>query len=292
MPSIDRLGANPVRHLNFDLAPDKPIQVFSDLYNSCSASKYDMHYELELGVVLSGKMLRKYPAFEMLLEYGDIWLCGVWEPHGFIVRETPCEVFYFVISPEFLINTEYFGISLFDLFTIPTGKCFHLPKEKRKEILHICRNLYENHLGDSHVNNLWYMLALFQLLLSIIEKNPDLLRDKKVTYMDHYLGIQPSLKMVYNSKKFVSISDAAKACSMSPSHFSKLFKELMGIPFAQFALRYRIKEAARELITKSDSIKAIALKWGFTDTSHFHNCFRKNFSISPTEYRRINKNNS
>jgi AraC-like DNA-binding protein len=60
---------------------------------------------------------------------------------------------------------------------------------------------------------------------------------------------------------------------LSPSHFSKVFRELMGISFSKFAFRYRLKQAAYQLVRSDDPIKQIALEWGFIDTSHFLNSF-------------------
>jgi AraC-like DNA-binding protein len=98
--------------------------------------------------------------------------------------------------------------------------------------------------------------------------------------------------MIYSSRKLTSINEAAKACSLSPSQFSKLFKKLMGIPFSKFALRYRITEAARQLIETDDPIKYIAVKWGFTDTSHLNHSFIEHYAVSPKEYRRLHRDSS
>ena len=40
----------------------------------------------------------------------------------------------------------------------------------------------------------------------------------------------------------------------------------MGLPFADFALRYRLDAAASGLRQPGESVKSIALLWGFAET--------------------------
>jgi AraC-like DNA-binding protein len=282
--TIDQM---PVERTHYHLSTDNPIDIFTDTYRDSRSGFFDMHYELEVGIVRSGRMVRKYQSHEAQLGPGEVWLCGVWEPHGFRLREVPCEVLSLVISPEFLVSTEQPGFNWFELFAMPPHKRLQVPEDSRHELLRICDKLSQLGHSRTETDILWKKLWVMEILLYLSQGHAGRLPAKKTAETGQYKGIQPSLQMVLESKKLVSAQDAAKACLMSTSHFSKLFKELMGLSFAKFALRHRIKEAARQLAGTDDTIKAVAADWGFTDTSHFHNCFVSHFSISPKAYRKL-----
>lgn len=278
---------NLLNNLHFNLTDEKPLEIIHDRYEDAGVSSFDMHYELEIGIVFSGKMIRKYQSWDMEVSEGQVWLCSIWEPHGFCLCEVPCEVFTFVVNPIFLLDMEQLGFNWFELFTQPPQSRSQIMLQESQEILKICQKLRSIIEYKKTTDMLWSKILLLQILSFLAENTQGLVPMKKASAVAQYTFIQTGIQLVFRSKKLIPVEDAAKACSMSPSNFSKYFKKLMGITFARFALRHRIKEAARQLIYTDDSIKSIALEWGFIDSSHFHNCFVNHFSISPKEYRKL-----
>ena len=65
---------------------------------------WDMHYALELGLVCEGRMKRVYRDWETTLGPGQFWLCGTCEPHGWEVRESPCNVTVLLVQPSALLH--------------------------------------------------------------------------------------------------------------------------------------------------------------------------------------------
>jgi AraC-like DNA-binding protein len=84
----------------------------------------------------------------------------------------------------------------------------------------------------------------------------------------------------------ITLSAAAKACSLSNSRFSELFREALGSSFGQFAARVRISQAARDIARSNMAVEEVAAKWGFFDSSHFCHAFKKIYQCSPLEFRR------
>jgi AraC-like DNA-binding protein len=261
---------------------------------------FDMHYELEVGIVFSGKVIRKYQGYEMALEPGQVWMGGVWEPHGFQVTEATCEMLVFMVYPEFLAKTDQPGFNWIELFSMPVDRRPQIQDKHLPEIMNICRKVKETVESRKEEGGadclpgmmLWRKLLLLQVLLYLTEGREEMFSANNNLEMRQYIELQPCMQMIYHSRKLVSIEEAARACALSPSQFSKLFRKLMGIPFSKFALRYRIKEAARQLIETDEPIKYIAVRWGFADASHFYNCFMDHYAISPKEYRALHKTGS
>jgi AraC family transcriptional regulator len=85
----------------------------------------------------------------------------------------------------------------------------------------------------------------------------------------------------------ITIEDMAREAGLSPSHFSRLFKEATGDTPYQFVMDYRIEQAKRMLAEKSRPLIDIALHCGFSDQPHFNRIFKRLTGQTPREYRRI-----
>lgn len=83
-----------------------------------------------------------------------------------------------------------------------------------------------------------------------------------------------------------SLKEIAAQCGLSPSHFSRAFKETVGIAPHQWLIRKRIEVAKAFLKVPSLSLAAVALKCGFADQSHFTRVFTRIVGISPGAWRR------
>jgi AraC-like DNA-binding protein len=287
--------AHEIHKLKYNLSSEDPLRISSARYTAAAPGFFDMHYELEAGIVVSGKAVRKYQGYETVVEPGQVWLSGVWEPHGFEILEAPCDMVVFMIYPEFLVKTDQPGFNWIDLFSLPPERRPQIRGDHLEDVLRLCGKLRtESGSPDGQYSNhrrlLWTKLLLLQLLLYLTEGREGLFPPHNSMETSQFINLQPCLQLIYSSKKLVSLEDAARACALSPSQFSKLFKKHMGLPFSKFALRYRIKEAARQLIETDEPIKYIAVKWGFTDASHFYNCFMDHYAVSPKEYRERHRN--
>jgi len=85
----------------------------------------------------------------------------------------------------------------------------------------------------------------------------------------------------------LGVEDLANIAQFSRFHFSRIFKKSYGTTPSKFIHNMRIKRAIRLLQTERISIKEIADRCGFSDTSYFCKVFRKEFNISPERFRNI-----
>lgn len=83
----------------------------------------------------------------------------------------------------------------------------------------------------------------------------------------------------------ITIGGLAQLVGLSPFHFLRTFRRVMGITPHQFLLRRRLREAAWRLSTSAEPVLNIALDSGFGDLSNFNHSFRATFGTSPTRYR-------
>jgi AraC-like DNA-binding protein len=80
---------------------------------------------------------------------------------------------------------------------------------------------------------------------------------------------------------------AARALSMSPAHFSRLFKASTGLSVRRWIIDLRMDRAKTLLLETCQSIKDIALSCGYTEQCHFTRTFTREIGISPGSWRRL-----
>lgn len=90
-----------------------------------------------------------------------------------------------------------------------------------------------------------------------------------------------------NYAKPVSQEEVAEKSNISTAYLSKLFKEELGIGFAEYLTQVRLEESEKLLAGTTLSIKEIAAAVGYPDEKYYSRLFKKNTGIKPTEYRKI-----
>ena len=80
--------------------------------------------------------------------------------------------------------------------------------------------------------------------------------------------------------------EMAKRCSCSCTHLVRLFRRYLNTTPHQYLLDLRMRYAQRLLADRKFSIKEIADLAGYDDSMNFSTGFRKQFGISPRDYRK------
>lgn len=84
----------------------------------------------------------------------------------------------------------------------------------------------------------------------------------------------------------IRLSDVARECGLSTSHFARSFKASFGISPCHWLIQHRI-EHAKELMTQTTmSLMEIAAQSGFNDQAAFTRAFHKVVGVSPGRWRR------
>ena len=83
----------------------------------------------------------------------------------------------------------------------------------------------------------------------------------------------------------VTIEEMARVAGLSPAHFSRLFKEVLGDSPYQFVMDYRVEQAKRMLGERARPMTDIALACGFADQAHFSRIFKRLTGQTPRAFR-------
>jgi len=84
----------------------------------------------------------------------------------------------------------------------------------------------------------------------------------------------------------LSLDELARAAGMSRSGFAQQFKETVGLSPIEYHAKWRLFTAAHFLETGDMKLARIAEQVGYESDSAFSRAFKREFSISPSEYRR------
>ncbi|WP_137043718.1 AraC family transcriptional regulator [Pseudolabrys sp. FHR47] len=83
----------------------------------------------------------------------------------------------------------------------------------------------------------------------------------------------------------LGIAALARLAAMSPYHFLRTFRQVVGVTPHQFILRTRLYRAASRLRSGDEQIASIAFDCGFNDLSTFNRRFRRVTGVTPGDYR-------
>jgi YesN/AraC family two-component response regulator len=88
-----------------------------------------------------------------------------------------------------------------------------------------------------------------------------------------------------NYMRKISLEDVASYVYLSPSYFSKIFKDETGTNFVTFLNDYRVRVSKRLLMDDSIELVELASLVGYEDQSYFSKSFKKLTGVTPGKYR-------
>lgn len=88
-----------------------------------------------------------------------------------------------------------------------------------------------------------------------------------------------------------SLADLAEVEGLSVPYLSNFFDKYMGVKFSQYYTNVKLEHATSDLLSTNDSIEAIALRNGFTESHSFVRSFKKKYNMLPSTYRKEKKGN-
>ncbi|MGO5335753.1 helix-turn-helix domain-containing protein [Bilifractor sp. LCP19S3_H10] len=113
---------------------------------------------------------------------------------------------------------------------------------------------------------------------------------------EHHIpdGISPDVYkcMTYireHTNESISVEDAAASVNRSSSYMMKHFKNELGINMGAYIMRCKLEEAKSLLTYSEKSLTEISNFLCFSSQSYFQNVFKKQYGVTPLQYRKQTK---
>lgn len=179
--------------------------------------------------------------------------------------------------PVFIIRNTFMGLmnDFWDSIRRNCGKSI----ENKNEIISIYKNIECCSVKSDFED---VILSVFQLIHEDLngekrEKSTHIVVEKIMQQVQAGYYEELSLKLL------------AYKYNMTPEYLSKIFKDFTGINFSDYLKTARLEKAKGLLLKSNVRIKEIASEVGYNDSSNFIKVFKKEFGVSPNEYRTLNK---
>lgn len=258
------------------------------------------HHELEFLTVKEGKALCLVGAEQLELSKG----CGLFINSGILhrfeaKRSTPIPNIVFspcLLAPEKSLVYEKYVFPVIN--SSAAYQIFDPHTEWQGRILQILDRIYalqkagqpsDGYLCSKiELRTVQLLLQLWDILLS----NLDLTDSVDARHLNHQQArLQTMMQYIHDHyREDLTLEEIAAAASVSKSSALHIFKSFIQIPPVAYLIQYRLTQAAGQLHTTEKAVAAIAEDTGFANAGYFCRKFRQHYQMSPTEYRRNQKN--
>mgnify|MGYP005759517871 CR=1 FL=1 len=127
-----------------------------------------------------------------------------------------------------------------------------------------------------------YIFILLHHLISNFKGHQELSSQKKYSTL-LYSTIQ-YIHLHYMDE--IQMKDIADQLSISTSYISKLFHNYYSMTFKQYLTTIRLEHAVYDMIHTTNSLLDIALSCGFSSQHAFIDTFKKNYHMTPSQYKK------
>lgn len=83
----------------------------------------------------------------------------------------------------------------------------------------------------------------------------------------------------------ISLEDVGKAVGVSAFHLCRVFRAVTGTTINRYRHGLRLRAALERVSTSDADLSAVAIEYGYSSHSHFTSAFRREFEMTPTEFR-------
>jgi len=182
-----------------------------------------------------------------------------------------------------LVNCSKSFIPSSVIHSIPKFGYLYRNNDISDKITEIFKNIENEYVNQDEYSMDSIKLQMYSLFL-LMARNKNYCHTLNIKTSNFIKEAIKYIQQNYNSG--ISLTEIADYSSVSEVHFSRSFKKETGIGFNEYLSIIRLRNAENLLKKSSSSISEIAFSCGFNDSNYFSLKFKKEYGVSPTEYRK------
>ncbi len=282
-----------IEQRSYNLPPYFPILLLTGEHwriSDIPSSRLHFHNCLEIGLCESDSGILEFMAKKIPFHKNNITFIGSDIPHTtYSSPGTQSKWTYLFVDIEelfcpffpldFLPNQELFSQLLHGYSTV-------LSSELHPEIAFYVRSIIQNLVeqpGNYQFIVRGLFLSLIMMFLNLYSADQDTSSEK---HRENSMSIAPALEYVRtNYMMDFPIDSLSELCHLSPTHFRRTFRQIMGKSPLEYLIQLRITKASALLRTTEMSILDVSEAVGFRSVSSFNRHFREIMNDTPKNWR-------
>ncbi len=245
------------------------------------------HHCLELNLCLNGQGRYYIGEQEYPIETGDLFIINDLEYHQAINLSGNMKLLVLVFTPDMILkeSADYNLIRTFYEWKRGFQHRITAAEEAAALMLEMEREYREKKIGYQTILKATLLKLLALLYRSFAETESSAAQVRR--FQTAYNTLAPAIFYIeQHLREPITLAQLAEAVSLNANYFSGLFSSLMGIRVSEYILQKRLKYAAGLLVSTDQSVLSVAMESGFGNISYFNRVFRKQFALTPGQYRK------
>ena len=283
----------PIEYRVYELPDDFPALIFTgNKWRISDVRSIRLHFHncLEIGICHKDHGMMEFEGKPLPFKEGDVAIVSRNILHTTYSAPGKSSLWtYMFLQPDRLIPS-YLQSSLqnAELFTeIEQGICEIFSKDDNPQVYFYSERIAYNLEKKPHNYKTDVGALCISLIIELMRLRSHSISDNRKIPEVNTLVLAPALDFIQNNyNQHFSIGKLAELCSMSLTHFRRVFSEMMDCAPLEFIHRTRISQARNMLRGTSLSVLEISERVGYGSISGFNRHFLSITGISPSEWRR------
>lgn len=253
-----------------------------NLSSDTRKTELQWHREPELVYVIEGRSECSRNGESKIVEEGDFILFNSEDVH--LVRPvsgTSCKLLCVNFSFEYIrMFCKSIDSVFFDIGDNPSI---------RAQIASILRDIsevddenddYSSLIQISHINRIYYIL-LSNCMCFRRASNSMVLPKRDFSYAKTAIAY-----INENYKREIPLDEISAVVNLSPSYFSKYFKNVTQVSFSEYLANLRLENAINDMLSNNYTVSTAAMENGFANVKSFITQCKKIYNCTPAQYKK------
>lgn len=252
------------------------------------------HGFFELGYVLRGTVRHQFMNVETILTPGDMFFIDIKSYHAY--QGSPDhQILNFMFFPEALDPAYKQMISLSQIASSPTFRFnsdrmpllnrpfFH---DEDGSFLHLLEQIQQEIQQKKPGHHQMERTMIQQLIIKLMRLDYNA---QSSNIYDQPLNQQILELLDQGYADNITLQQISEKLGYSPSHISRMFRKQFHTTFTVYLQRLRLSKSCQLLTETNWPIEKVAAEVGYDNVQFYHRLFKRFYSITPLQYRKMNR---